>query len=101
MQRDNYLASQNLLQSASMLQSARCNTAVAPYHVAPIESEEGHENVAIIGTPEHCSERITWLRREFQLSELICWFHPGGLLPPETGLTSMSRFATHVMPNFH
>jgi len=57
--------------------------------------------VAIIGTPEHCSERITWLRREFQLSELICWFHPGGLLPPETGLTSMSRFATHVMPNFH
>ena len=62
--------------------------------------EEVRENVAIIGTPEHCIERITWLREEFQLSELICWFNPGGLMPPETVLTSMQRFATHVMPNF-
>jgi alkanesulfonate monooxygenase SsuD/methylene tetrahydromethanopterin reductase-like flavin-dependent oxidoreductase (luciferase family) len=62
--------------------------------------EEVRENVAIIGTPEHCIERITWLREEFQLSELICWFNPGGLMPPETVLTSMNRFATHVMPNF-
>ncbi len=58
------------------------------------------ENVAIIGTPEQCIERITWLREEFQLSELICWFNPGGLLPQETVLQSMSRFATHVMPTF-
>ena len=62
--------------------------------------EEVRENVAIIGTPEHCIERITWLREEFQLSELIGWFNPGGLMPPETVLTSMHRFATHVMPNF-
>jgi alkanesulfonate monooxygenase SsuD/methylene tetrahydromethanopterin reductase-like flavin-dependent oxidoreductase (luciferase family) len=61
--------------------------------------EEVRENVAIIGTPEHCIERITWLREEFQLSELIGWFNPGGLMPPETVLTSMHRFATHVMPN--
>ena len=60
--------------------------------------EEVRENVAIIGTPEHCLERISWLREEFQLSELIGWFNPGGLLPPDTVLTSMSRFATHVMP---
>ena len=62
--------------------------------------EEVRENVAIIGTPEHCIERITWLREEFQLSELICWFNPGGLMPSETVLTSMNRFATHVMPHF-
>jgi alkanesulfonate monooxygenase SsuD/methylene tetrahydromethanopterin reductase-like flavin-dependent oxidoreductase (luciferase family) len=62
--------------------------------------EELRENVAIIGTPEHCIERITWLREEFHLSELICWFNPGGLMPHDTVLTSMSRFATHVMPNF-
>jgi alkanesulfonate monooxygenase SsuD/methylene tetrahydromethanopterin reductase-like flavin-dependent oxidoreductase (luciferase family) len=62
--------------------------------------EEVRENVAIIGTPEHCIERITWLREEFHLSELICWFNPGGLIPHETVLTSMSRFAAHVMPNF-
>jgi alkanesulfonate monooxygenase SsuD/methylene tetrahydromethanopterin reductase-like flavin-dependent oxidoreductase (luciferase family) len=62
--------------------------------------EELRENVAIIGTPEHCIERITWLREEFHLSELSCWFNPGGLMPHDTVLTSMSRCATHVMPNF-
>ncbi len=62
--------------------------------------EEVCENVAIIGTPEHCVERITWLQEEFHLSELICWFNPGGLMPQETVLTSMSRFAEHIMPNF-
>jgi len=63
--------------------------------------EEVCETMAIIGTPEPCIERITWLREEFQLSELIGWFNPGGLMPPETVLTSMHRFATHVMPHFH
>ena len=63
--------------------------------------EEVRENMAIIGPPEHCIERITWLREEFQLSELICWFNPGGLLSSETVLASMQRFATHVMPHFH
>ena len=62
--------------------------------------EEVRESVAIIGTREHCIERITWLREEFQLSELICWFNPGGLMPPETVLRSMSRFATHIKPEF-
>jgi alkanesulfonate monooxygenase SsuD/methylene tetrahydromethanopterin reductase-like flavin-dependent oxidoreductase (luciferase family) len=62
--------------------------------------EEVRENVAIIGTPEHCIERIRWLKHEFPLSELICWFNPGGLMPHQTGLASMSRFAAHIMPNF-
>lgn len=61
---------------------------------------EVRENVAIIGTPEHCIERIKWLREEFQVSELIGWFNPGGLMTPDTVQTSMSRFATQVMPHF-
>jgi alkanesulfonate monooxygenase SsuD/methylene tetrahydromethanopterin reductase-like flavin-dependent oxidoreductase (luciferase family) len=61
--------------------------------------DEVRENVAIIGTPEHCIERIRWLRNEFHLSELICWFNPGGLMPQQTVLTSMSRFATQVIPS--
>src|SRR6266850_2893366 len=61
--------------------------------------EEARENVAIIGTLAHCIERIRWLRREFYLSELICWFNPGGLMPHQTVLASMSRFAAHIMPN--
>jgi alkanesulfonate monooxygenase SsuD/methylene tetrahydromethanopterin reductase-like flavin-dependent oxidoreductase (luciferase family) len=62
--------------------------------------EEVRENVALIGTPEHCIERIRWLQHEFHLSELICWFNPGGLMPHQTALALMSRFAAHIMPNF-
>jgi len=62
--------------------------------------EEVRDSVAIIGTPEHCIERIKWLRDEFHLSELICWFNPGGLMPHDTVLASMQRFATEVMPVF-
>ncbi|MBI3328675.1 MAG: hypothetical protein HYZ81_18485 [Nitrospinae bacterium] len=60
--------------------------------------EEVCENIAIIGTPEQCIARIKWLREEFNLSQLICWFNPGGLMPRDTVLTSMNRFTTHVMP---
>jgi len=62
--------------------------------------EEVRDSVAIIGTVEHCMERVAWLRQEFQLGELICWFNPGGLMPQETVLRSMDRFATHIMPQF-
>jgi alkanesulfonate monooxygenase SsuD/methylene tetrahydromethanopterin reductase-like flavin-dependent oxidoreductase (luciferase family) len=62
--------------------------------------DEVRENVAIIGTPERCIERIRWLRDEFHVSELICWFNPGGLMPQHTVLTSMRRFATQILPNF-
>jgi alkanesulfonate monooxygenase SsuD/methylene tetrahydromethanopterin reductase-like flavin-dependent oxidoreductase (luciferase family) len=62
--------------------------------------EEVRDSVAIIGTAEQCIERIRWLREEFQLSELICWFNPGGLMPQETVLRSMDRFAITIMPSF-
>jgi alkanesulfonate monooxygenase SsuD/methylene tetrahydromethanopterin reductase-like flavin-dependent oxidoreductase (luciferase family) len=62
--------------------------------------EEVRENVAIIGTPEHCIKRIQWLREEFRVSELICWFNPGGLMPHQTVLDSMRRFAVEIMPHF-
>lgn len=62
--------------------------------------EEVRENVAVIGTPEQCIERIKWLREEFKVAELICWFNPGGLMPAETVQRSMSRFAAHIMPTF-
>jgi alkanesulfonate monooxygenase SsuD/methylene tetrahydromethanopterin reductase-like flavin-dependent oxidoreductase (luciferase family) len=62
--------------------------------------EEVRESIAIIGTPEQCIERIRWLQEEFHLSELICWFNPGGLIPHQTVLTSMSRFASEIMPDF-
>ena len=63
--------------------------------------EEVRETVAVIGTPQQCIERITWLREEFEVAELICWFNPGGLMPAETVQRSMSRFATHVARRAH
>lgn len=60
--------------------------------------EDVCEQMGIIGTPEQCIARIQWLREEFNVSQLICWFNPGGLMLHETVLTSMNRFATHVMP---
>jgi alkanesulfonate monooxygenase SsuD/methylene tetrahydromethanopterin reductase-like flavin-dependent oxidoreductase (luciferase family) len=62
--------------------------------------EEVRETVAVIGTPKQCIDRIAWLREELGASELICWFNPGGLMPTETVLESMSRFAADVMPEF-
>jgi hypothetical protein len=62
--------------------------------------EEVRENVAIIGTPEHCIQCIRCLQQEFHLRELICWFNSGGLMPHQTVLGLMSRFAAHTMPNF-
>jgi hypothetical protein len=39
---------------------------------------EVRENMAISGISEHRIERIRWLQHEFHLSDLICWFDPGG-----------------------
>jgi hypothetical protein len=65
-----------------------------------LTSTEVRENMATSGTSEHCMERIRWLQHEFHLSEVICWFNPGGLRPHQTELGSRSRFAAHIMPNF-
>ena len=61
--------------------------------------EQVCEQMGIIGTPEQCIARIKWLQEEFNLNQLICWFNPGGLMPHDTVLTSMQRFATAVMPS--
>ena len=62
--------------------------------------EEVRDTVAVIGTAEQCIERIKWLREEFGIAELICWFNPGGLMPAETVLGSMDRFMTRIAPTF-
>ena len=79
----------------------RERTREMPARLQRLTCEEVRENMAIMGPPEHCIERMIWRREECQLSELICWFNPGGLLSSETVLASMQRFATHVMPHFH
>jgi hypothetical protein len=32
------------------------------------------------------------------MSQVICWFNPGGLVPHKQVMASMRRFATEVMP---
>lgn len=80
--------------------ATRERTREAQARMQSLTFEEVRETVAVIGTPEQCIERIKWLREEFRVSELIGWFNPGGLMPHETVLRSMERFAAHVAPAF-
>jgi alkanesulfonate monooxygenase SsuD/methylene tetrahydromethanopterin reductase-like flavin-dependent oxidoreductase (luciferase family) len=80
--------------------ATRARNREAQARMQSLTFEEVRETVAVIGTPQQCIERITWLREEFGVAELICWFNPGGLMPAETVQRSMSRFATHVAPTF-
>jgi hypothetical protein len=79
----------------------RERTREMPARLQRLTCAEVRENMAIMGPPEHCIARMLWRREECQLSALICWFHPGGLLSSETVLTSRQRCATHVMPDFY
>jgi hypothetical protein len=56
-------------------------------------------SLLLLNNPIRSIERTRWLQHEFHLSELICWFNPRGLMPHQTVLASMSRFAAHIMPN--
>lgn len=56
------------------------------------------ESMAIFGSPQECVARIESLHKELGMSELICWFNPGGMGQHETVMAAMSRFAAEVMP---
>ncbi len=55
-------------------------------------------DMAVFGSPEACIERITALREQLGMQELLCWFNPGGKVPHERVMRAMSRFADDVMP---
>jgi len=73
-------------------------TAELRKNLESITFEKIERSMAIFGSSRECVERITTLHKELQMSELICWFNPGGLVPHEKVLAAMTRFANEVIP---
>ncbi len=65
-----------------------------------ITYEQACESMAVFETPAACVERLRGFREEFNMGRLICWFNPGGVLPHERVMQSMTLFAEKVMPHF-
>jgi natural product biosynthesis luciferase-like monooxygenase protein len=56
------------------------------------------ETTALYGSPATCIRKIEEAYAQCRMDQLICWFNPGGLVPHQTVLASMCRFAEEVMP---
>jgi hypothetical protein len=67
-------------------------------HVENVTFEKITETMAVFGSSRDCISKVKKLHEELGMSELICWFNPGGMVPHQKVLTAMSRFATEVMP---
>ncbi len=67
------------------------NVANPPY-------EKFFRDQAVFGDAAEVVDRLQAVRDEFGLSEIICWFDQGSMLPGEEVERAMRRFAEHVMP---
>ncbi len=53
---------------------------------------------AVFADPHACIDRLQAVRDEFDLSQIICWFDQGCMLPVEEVKRTMALFAEAVMP---
>jgi alkanesulfonate monooxygenase SsuD/methylene tetrahydromethanopterin reductase-like flavin-dependent oxidoreductase (luciferase family) len=67
------------------------NVANPPY-------EKFFRDNAVFGDASEVLDRLQAARDEFGLSQIICWFDQGSMLPREEAERSMQRFADQVMP---
>ncbi len=58
------------------------------------------DEIAIVGDPELCIEKLEALQRELQPTEIICFFNPGGMIESSKVMEAMRLFATEVVPHF-
>ena len=66
--------------------------------VDSITFEKVTESMAIFGSAKECIAKVKELHSKLGMTELICWFNPGGLVPHDKVLKAMSRFAAEIMP---
>jgi alkanesulfonate monooxygenase SsuD/methylene tetrahydromethanopterin reductase-like flavin-dependent oxidoreductase (luciferase family) len=55
-------------------------------------------SMAMFGPAAQCLERIGEVYERARISQLVCWFNPGGRIPHRAVMAAMERFATRVMP---
>jgi alkanesulfonate monooxygenase SsuD/methylene tetrahydromethanopterin reductase-like flavin-dependent oxidoreductase (luciferase family) len=73
------------------LQMIRETIANPPY-------EKFFREQAVFGDAAEVVDRLQAARDEFQLSQIICWFDQGGMLPRAEVERAMRRFTDEVMP---
>ncbi|MEE9325097.1 MAG: hypothetical protein V3U90_06070 [Dehalococcoidia bacterium] len=64
-----------------------------------LEQIQYAENLAIIGDPDHCVERLKTAESEFGVNYVVFHMNFGGI-SPEHVMDSLRLFAKYVMPEF-
>jgi len=67
-------------------------------NVANLPYERFCRDQGIFGDASEVLDRLAAARDEFGLSQIICWFDQGSMLPRQEVERAMRRFAEHVMP---
>ena len=66
--------------------------------VANLPYEKFCRDQGVFGDTAEVIDRLQAARDEFDLSQIICWFDQGSMLPREEVERTMRRFVDHVMP---
>jgi alkanesulfonate monooxygenase SsuD/methylene tetrahydromethanopterin reductase-like flavin-dependent oxidoreductase (luciferase family) len=66
--------------------------------LANVPYEKFFRDQAAFGDPAEVIDRLQAAIEEFQLSQVICWFDQGSMLPRAEAERAMRRFAEQVMP---
>jgi alkanesulfonate monooxygenase SsuD/methylene tetrahydromethanopterin reductase-like flavin-dependent oxidoreductase (luciferase family) len=67
-------------------------------NVANLPFEKFCRDQAVFGDASEVVDRLQAARDEFGLSQIICWFDQGSMLPRQEVEDTMRRFVEHVMP---
>jgi alkanesulfonate monooxygenase SsuD/methylene tetrahydromethanopterin reductase-like flavin-dependent oxidoreductase (luciferase family) len=67
-------------------------------NVANLPYEKFCRDQAVFGDTSEVIDRLQAARDEFGLSQIICWFDQGSMLPREEVERTMRRFVEHIMP---
>jgi alkanesulfonate monooxygenase SsuD/methylene tetrahydromethanopterin reductase-like flavin-dependent oxidoreductase (luciferase family) len=67
-------------------------------NIARLPFERFCRDQAVFGDASEVADRLQAARDEFGLSQIICWFDQGSMLPRAEAERAMRRFADHVMP---
>jgi len=66
--------------------------------LADLPYEKFFRDQAVFGDPSEVIDRLQAVVEEFSLSQVICWFDQGAMLPRPEAERAMRRFAEQVMP---
>jgi hypothetical protein len=66
--------------------------------IANLPYEKFFRDQAVFGDAAEVVDRLQAVRDEFGLSQIICWFDQGAMLPRADVERAMRRFTDEVMP---